>query len=131
MSFAAGVCGGLFPILGVTTPVTMLAAFLSNCNVVVALVVNLCLTPVNLATIIPFIRLGCTFLGAKPLPLSINTLSQGFKDDFMGTVSEFGAQILYGIFAWAVLLPFLACGGYFLSLPLTRYIVKKYRGPSP
>ena len=132
MSFSAGVCGGVFPIPGMTTPVTVLLAWLFAANVVVASVLNLLLTPVNFATVLPFMYFGCSVMSVEPVPLSVQVLTDDLKTDLQGTLAKYGAQIGYGVVGWTAVLPFLAGAAYALSFytGLTAKICEAYKSVS-
>ena len=62
-------------------------------------VVNLAMTPVNLLTILPYMRLGFWMFSLKGNPPSLAELTDGLHQDFGGTVRQFSANILAGMVA--------------------------------
>ena len=125
LSFASGATGGVFPIPGVTTPVTVVLAWLFGANLVVAGVMNLLLTPVNLATVVPFIWFGGYLVGAEPLSLSVQELVDGLRENLHGTLVKYGYQLLNGVLGWVVIAPFILGLCYFVMLPVTTILVDK------
>lgn len=73
-SFVAGVVGGVWPVpLTTWMPCTALN-YVYGGHIVLTQTLNLLLTPVNLATVIPFKQLGEWILGVDPIDLSISEL---------------------------------------------------------
>ena len=66
LSLAIGICLGVFPLLGSTTILCTLAAILFRLNLPAIQLVNYFVYPLQLALLIPFIRLGEALLGAQP-----------------------------------------------------------------
>eukprot|EP01126_Amoeba_proteus_P022622 TRINITY_DN2281_c0_g1_i4.p1 TRINITY_DN2281_c0_g1~~TRINITY_DN2281_c0_g1_i4.p1 ORF type:complete len:150 (+),score=18.13 TRINITY_DN2281_c0_g1_i4:61-510(+) len=121
LSIAFGITGGLFPIPGVTTFVCFLFVWLFNVNMVVCQVVNLLLTPLQLALTIPIISLGNAFFGVEENVLAIFSLLQ---TDFFGALAFGGMSILRGIALWAVISPFATFLFHNLVFRVTRYLGK-------
>lgn len=81
LCLALGTGIGLFPVLGVSTPLLALIALLRRLNLAAIQLVNYLIYPLQLLLIIPFVRLGETLTGAAPQPVSITAglelMSQG------------------------------------------------------
>ena len=92
---------------------------------------NLLLTPVNLATVIPFMHYGCRVVGAAPVDLSVEVLTSGLRDDPRATLRLYGSQVLYGILAWVLLAPALVGGSFVLLRPLTAFLMRQTTKGSP
>lgn len=71
LSLAFGLGFGIYPILGLPTLLCTAAAVLFRLNLPAVQLVNYLAAPVQLALIIPFVRLGEWLVGAAPQPLSI------------------------------------------------------------
>jgi len=84
--------------------------------------VNLMLTPVNLATLIPLQWLGCWVIGVAPAHVSVDVLTNGWSDP-KGTMRLFGAQFIYGIMAWVLLAPVLVGGSFLVLRPATTFFM--------
>ena len=50
--------GGIFPFPGVTALIVLLLCYLFKANIPTAIAINYIMTPINLATFIPFINIG-------------------------------------------------------------------------
>jgi len=69
-SIAAGLLIGINPILGSTTVFCLAAAFSFRLNMVASQIANHAMFPVELALVVPFIRLGSRVFHTAPMPLS-------------------------------------------------------------
>ncbi len=108
-SVAAGLALGVFPVLGVTTALCALAAFLFRLNQPAMQLVNYLAYPLQLAFFIPFIRLGERLFGSPPLPLSLPMILASLKADPLGTIALFWTRVWHGCVVWALLaLPAMA-----------------------
>ena len=92
------------------------------------MVTNLLLTPVNVATVIPFVRLGCWIVGAPPISISVALLMNQLRTDSVATLTLYGTQLLYGILAWVMLAPVLVGGGFVLLRPCAWLLIRATKG---
>lgn len=69
-SVACGVMIGINPILGSTTLLCFAAVFALRLNLVASQAANHLAFPLQLALIVPFLRLGSHLFGIPPIPLS-------------------------------------------------------------
>jgi uncharacterized protein (DUF2062 family) len=69
-SIAAGLLIGINPVIGSTTLLCLAAAFSLRLNVVASQIANHAMFPVELALVIPFIRLGSRAFHTAEMPLS-------------------------------------------------------------
>jgi hypothetical protein len=69
-SIAAGLLIGINPLIGTTTLLCLAAAFVLRLNLVASQVANHAMFPVELALVIPFIRLGSLVFSTPEMPLS-------------------------------------------------------------
>ena len=80
------------------------------------------MTPVNLATLIPFIRVGMVVLGegsesAFSLEAFKATVANG---GVVEALHQFVAPLLHGVLGWALFAPLIAGAVFVLALPLAR-----------
>ena len=106
-SFAVGILLGTFPILGITTALCVLATFLFKLNPVAIQVANYLAYPLQFILLIPFMRLGETIFGVDHVALQIPELLEFFKRDWTGFLKTYGMTGLRGVFAWALLAPWV------------------------
>jgi uncharacterized protein (DUF2062 family) len=114
---------GLFPIMGLSTPLNACGAYLMRLNMPIVLSVNLTMGPLKLLLIYPFLRLGEKIFGAQPLPLSLGELTERFMANWLSTLQEFGISFFHASFGWLVCAPCL----YFIFYKLSRLIVLRVR----
>jgi hypothetical protein len=69
-SIAAGLLIGINPLLGTTTALCLAAAFAFRLNLVASQIANHIAWPLELALVIPFIRLGARVFHTAAMPLS-------------------------------------------------------------
>jgi uncharacterized protein (DUF2062 family) len=105
-SVAAGLALGVFPMLGTTTLLCVGAAFAFRLNQPAMQLVNYLAYPLQLALLIPFIRLGERLFGVPPMPLSLPAMLSALKTDTFGTIVLFWSRIWHACVVWAmVVLP--------------------------
>jgi uncharacterized protein (DUF2062 family) len=117
LTITLGVTLGLFPILGATTALCALAGVWLKLNQPVIQLVNYLASPLQLAMILVFVRIGEWLVRAQPVTFSIPELFRKFHESPANFFQEFGMTGLHGIIAWLVIAPFLTALIYFLLLP--------------
>jgi uncharacterized protein (DUF2062 family) len=118
LSLAFGLGIGIFPVLGLSTILCTVVAIVLRLNLPAIQIVNYLASPLQLALIIPFVRVGEHVLGIAPQPLSIN---EGFRLMGQGVIHSITVlwdAILHAALGWIVLGPFLIYGLYRLFGPL-------------
>jgi uncharacterized protein (DUF2062 family) len=120
LSLAMGVVCGLFPIMGATTLLCMVAAFCLGLNQIAVQIVNYVMSPFQVGGILFFVRLGEWLVGAAPLPLSPLELLRRFQEDPLASIRSFGVSGVHAIVGWSVIAPFLAAALYALAVPVLR-----------
>lgn len=101
-SVAAGLALGVFPMLGATTLLCAGAGFAFRLNQPAMQLVNYLAYPLQLALLVPFIRLGEWAFRAEPMPLSLPLLLAALKADLLGTVAVFWTRIWHACVVWAL-----------------------------
>jgi uncharacterized protein (DUF2062 family) len=118
LSLALGLGLGIFPVLGVSTVLCTLVAIVLRLNLPAIQLVNYLASPVQLALIIPFVRVGEHLLGLTPQPLSIG---EGFRLMAIGAlhaVVVLWDAILHAALGWIVIGPVLIATLYRVFRPL-------------
>lgn len=124
-SIAAGVVLGIFPIMGSTTLVCALAAWVLGLNQPVTHLFKSAVYPLHLALILVFIRLGQRLAGAPLLTLSIPDLLGRFKAHPAGFARDFGMAALQGIGAWLLVAPLLTILIKWAATPILRRVAAR------
>jgi uncharacterized protein (DUF2062 family) len=121
LTITLGITLGIFPILGATTALCAIAGLWLKLNQPVIQFVNYLASPLQLAMILVFVRIGEGMVRAQPVSFSIPELFRKFHESPAKFMQEFGMTGLHGIIAWVVIAPFLAALIYFLLLsPLKK-----------
>jgi uncharacterized protein (DUF2062 family) len=111
-SLAAGLLIGINPLIGSTTILCLLLAFLFRLNIVASQLANHVMYPLQILLVIPFIRLGSVIFHTAPMPLSAKELLNAARSHPVQLIRELWlweshAFILWTIFA-AVAIPTIA-----------------------
>jgi uncharacterized protein (DUF2062 family) len=111
-SLATGLLIGINPLLGSTTILCLLLAFLFRLNVVASQLANHVIYPLQILLLIPFIRLGSVIFHTAPMPLSAKEFLNAARSHPLQLIRELWlweshAFILWTIFA-AVAIPTIA-----------------------
>jgi uncharacterized protein (DUF2062 family) len=138
LSLAFGLGLGIFPVLGVSTVLCTVIAIVLRLNLPAIQLVNYLASPVQLALIIPFARVGEHLLGIAPQPLSI---SEGFRLMAVGVlhaVFVLWDAILHAALGWIVIGPVIIAVLYRVFRPLLaraarlrRPLTANAAGPAP
>ena len=124
LTITLGATLGIFPILGATTALCAIAGLWLKLNQPVIQLVNYLLSPVQLALILVFVRIGEWMVHAKPVSFSIPELFRKFHESPAKFMHEFGLTGLHAILAWLVIAPFLTALIYFLLLPSLKKLAQ-------
>src|SRR5271156_2028635 len=82
LSLALGLTLGVFPVLGTTTALCALVAFIWRLNLPAIQIVNYFVYPLQIALLIPFFRAGEILFGARHLPLSVAQIGAMVRASF-------------------------------------------------
>ena len=108
-SVALGLGLSLFPMLGVTTLLCFVAALLFRLNQPAMQTVNYAAYPLQIALLIPLVRLGEKLFGAPRMPLSIPVILQAVRGDLLGSLRFFWTSVWHAAVAWTVVVLPSAC----------------------
>jgi uncharacterized protein (DUF2062 family) len=120
LGIAVGVVIGIFPVIGSTTLLCTIAAFILRLNLPAIQIVNYIVYPLQIALLIPFFQFGAWLFDVEPLPLSSSQLISMFKNDFGGTIVQLWDTTIRAIVGWCIIcLPLVACL-YYIIIPILR-----------
>jgi uncharacterized protein (DUF2062 family) len=125
LTIALGLNLGIFPILGATTTLCLIAGLSLRLNQPVIQLVNWLASPLQLSLILVFVRIGESILRAPHISFSIPELFRKFHASPMNFFREFGLTGLHGILAWLIIAPFLTALLYFSLLPVLKKLSKQ------
>jgi hypothetical protein len=117
LSIALGVALGIFPVLGSTTILCAIAAFVFRLNLPAIQVVNYVVYPLQLILLAPFYAAGSWLFQGRNLPRIQENVIDLLKNDFWGNMANLWDLTLYAAFAWLIISPFLILLLYGLLKP--------------
>ena len=123
LSLALGVALGVFPVLGTTTALCALVAFLWRLNLPAIQIVNYFVYPLQIALLIPFFRAGEKLFAAPYLPLSLEQILAAVHTSFWGATRFLWTTIWHAAVAWCLIAPVLVVFAYAILVPALRQVV--------
>jgi uncharacterized protein (DUF2062 family) len=125
LSLALGVALGVFPVLGTTTALCALVAFIWRLNLPAIQIVNYCVYPLQIALILPFFRAGEKLFGAPHLPLSVSQIVAAVHVSFWGATRFLWTTIWHAAVAWCLTAPVFVATAYVVLVRLLRRIDRR------
>jgi uncharacterized protein (DUF2062 family) len=105
ISISLGVALGVFPVLGTTTVLCVLAAVALGLNLPAIQLVNYLVYPLQLALLVPFMQLGGWLFGSGPTGLSLAEVASLVRTDLRQVIVILWSSTLHAIGAWLILAP--------------------------
>lgn len=131
LCIACGVTLAVFPVIGATTLLCAGAAVILRLNLPAIQAVNYLSSPLQLALLLPLIRVGEFLFDATPLPLSLSEILAMIRNDAGHAISTLWTSGLHAMVAWLLLAPFLFATLYLVSrLILARLPSARFRADS-
>lgn len=125
LTLAVGSALALFPILGTTTLLCLLAGVLLRLNQPIIQIVNALCTPVHLPVIYCMVRLGNWLFNEPSEHLGIRMMNHMLWENPSEFLEKFGLTALHAIAAWAIILPFWLTVIYIVALPVLREALRR------
>lgn len=104
---ALGIGVGVFPVLGVSTPALAVLALTLRLNLAAIQLVSYAIAPLQLALIIPFMRLGEMALGSTPQPMSISAAMELMTQGVLHAIVTLWDAIIHATVGWFLIGPVL------------------------
>ena len=120
LTLAVGSALALFPILGTTTLLCLVAGIMLRLNQPIIQMVNALCTPIHLPVIFFMVRLGSWMFNVQSAHVGIRMMNHMLWDDPRDFFERFGITALHAIAAWALLAPFWMIIIYIFALPVLR-----------
>lgn len=112
-ALALGATIGLLPTVGTTTALCLVVGGALRLNQVATQLSNYAVTPIQIALILPFLRLGESILGVEQrLPLSAPEIAQRVQDQGFGFTLDLGRSVLHALVGWASCAPLVLAAVY-------------------
>lgn len=102
-SLAAGLLIGINPLLGSTTVLCLLLAFVLRLNIAASQLANHVMYPMQIVLVIPFIRLGSLVFRTAPMPLSPKELLHAAREHPLALIRELWLWEWHALVLWAAL----------------------------
>ena len=122
LSIAVGLVLGVFPALGWTTLLCLVAALWLKLNVPAMQLVNYLVYPLQLALLVPFIRAGEWLFRAPKLAISLQQILTMVRENVWHAVTSLWVATIHAIVVWALVAPVAVWGIYRVLAPLVRGI---------
>ncbi|MEY3976315.1 MAG: hypothetical protein RLZZ33_1370 [Pseudomonadota bacterium] len=128
---ALGVGVGLFPVLGVSTPALTVLALTLRLNLAAIQLVSYAIAPLQLALIIPFMRLGEIVLGSKPQPMTISAAMELLTEGVLFAIVTLWDAIIHATLGWLLIVPVLIFVSYKILVPILLRLSTTLRPEKP
>jgi uncharacterized protein (DUF2062 family) len=128
LTLAVGSALALFPILGTTTLLCLLAGIVLKLNQAIIQLVNMLCATIHFPIIVGLFRLGHLMFGvpyAHIGPGMMHHMLDTFWEDPGKFFERFGVDALHAIAAWSVILPFWLVIIYLVALPVLREALRR------
>jgi uncharacterized protein (DUF2062 family) len=125
LSLALGAALGVFPVLGTTTALCALAAFIWRLNLPAIQIVNYFVYPLQIALLIPFFRAGEKLFDAPHLPLAVRDILAAVHVSFWGATRFLSTTIWHAAVAWCLIAPIFVALAYVILVALLRRIARR------
>ena len=120
LCIAMGTALGIFPVLGMTTMLCLLAGFVFRLNLPAIQMVNYVVYPLQIILMAPFYAAGGWLFNQEDRLLKGDHLISRFQNDFLGSLSAFWDLTLSAVFTWLIVCPFVILLIYSIAKPLIR-----------
>jgi hypothetical protein len=122
LSLAFGIMLGVFPVLGTTSLLCLIAALLFRLNLAAVQLVNILAYPLWFALLIPFVRVGERLFGVQPLAMTGSQMLALAHADFLHSVSVLWLTVLRAAAAWLLVGPPGIIVLYLILAPMIRHL---------
>ena len=120
LSIALGITLGITPVIGSTSILCLLAAILLRLNIPAIQLVNYLAYPLQIAMLVPFLRMGQWIFSAPPAAISVAEIFHLIRADVWGAIATLWTATLHALVAWLALAALAAPILYLVLLPTLR-----------
>ncbi len=122
LSLSLGITVGIIPLYGLTSLLITLIALAFRLNFALTHAVHYIVHPLQIALIIPFMKLGELFYDGSLIPYSIKKFIFMVNNDLWGTLHNFWVAYLSAFLIWLIIsFPLMVILYRSLIIPLRRY----------
>lgn len=112
-SVTLGIISGIFPVLGMTTLLSIILTMLFRQNLLVVQSVQWILALAQILLIIPFMQFGAFLLNQNGIHINMQQINHAFQSGFFPGIKTVGLFHLYGILTWFILVIPAGAASYF------------------
>jgi len=127
LSIALGITLGITPVIGSTSILCFLAAIVLRLNIPAIQLVNYMVYPLQIAMLVPFLRMGQWIFAAPPAAISAAEIFHRIRVDVWGAMATLWTATLHALVAWLVLATLAAPVLYLLLVPALRRLGRSLR----
>ena len=125
LSIAVGSALAIFPILGTTTTLCVIAGVVLGLNQPIIQGVNALCTFIYFPLLYAFVRLGDALAGTARSSLDVPPMISLLRREPREFYHQFGTTALHGILGWAVVAPIWILAVYFIGLGPLRATARR------
>jgi len=129
-AISVGAVLGVFPVMGMTTVLCLLAGWIFRLNQPLLQASKVLVYPVHLSMILVFIHAGDRLYGVTPISYSLRDLLNRFRIDPLQFSIDFGVSALHGISAWILIAPIAVLIIRWITLPILNrlsLVIRKHK----
>ena len=120
LSLALGITLGVTPVIGSTSILCFLAAVVLRLNTPAIQLVNYCVFPLQLALLIPFIRMGEWFFFAEPINITASQVLSLIRADVWTAIAILWTATIHALLVWMALGSLASLLLYLMLAPALR-----------
>jgi len=124
LSLAFGIMLGVFPVLGTTSLLCLIAALVFRLNLAAVQLVNFLVYPLWFALLIPFVRVGERLFGVSPLAMTGSQMLALAHANFLHSVGVLWLTALRAAAAWLLVGPVGIIVLYVILVPMIRRLAR-------
>jgi len=102
-SVTLGIISGIFPVLGMTTVLSIVLTMLFRQNLLIVQSVQWILALAQVMLIIPFMQFGAFLLNQNGIHINMQQINHAFQPGMLSGIKTVGLFHLYGILTWLIL----------------------------
>lgn len=125
LTFALALFLGLIPLLGTTTTLCILFAWMFKLNQPLIQLLNYVFYPLQLIGIPTFLYIGESILQSPHTTIYPTEMATQFFADWKLFFVKYGMAGLHALLAWIIIAPILSIGLYFIVRPIVEKLKKK------
>lgn len=122
LTVAVGSATAMFPLLGTTTLLCLLAGIFLKLNQPIIQVVNYICFPLHIWFIVSSLHWGERLFGATHSRLEFRAMRELLITHPLQFIHDFGVTALHACFVWAIIAPFWGTAVYYVALPILREV---------